>query len=270
MEFYLGDLTVNGQPIDLRKDPHWDGHLNRATFVEPDFQERMNFGFSETNWAGEKIGEIGGRFYSTEPLDPMHGFYADDRVGKLTLDDRLWLSCNLFFAVGAPDARLFHVWFNAREKQADMSQTNEEEGNPINQSLGIEITDNTVVGYYFTAVCAPTQKLHRNSDGPVIRPLRQRQPFSFDYDPKANNGVGRITVTLDGKAHTMDLTPEQRKAGATMDRFGIMNARRGGKYVDVYVDDLTYTARPPPPDAGPARHEQPVVEYPYPPKGRKY
>jgi len=30
-----------------------------------------------------------------------------------------------------------------------------------------------------------------------------------------------------------------------MDRFGIMNARRGGKYVTVYLDDLTYTSEAP-------------------------
>ena len=103
-----------------------------------------------------------------------------------------------------------------------------------------------------------------------IRPLRQRQNFSFNYDPEANNGIGRITVRLDDHEHTMDLTPAQRAAGATMDRFGIMNIRRGGKYVDIYFDDLTYTARPPSDANEKSRHEQSVVQYPYPPKGRKH
>jgi hypothetical protein len=269
MEFYLANLTVNGERIGLASDPQWDGRGNRATFVEPDFHERMNFGYSETNWAGEQIGEIGGRFYSTEPPDPMHGYYADDHVGILTLDDPLSISGTLCFIEGAPDARVFLGWFNAKEKQADMTNTHEQLGHPINQSIGIEFTDNTVVGYYFTGVVAPTQALHSNSAGPVIRPLRKRQPFKFEYDPKANDGVGRITVTLDGQSHTMDLTPEQRQAGAKMDRFGIKNIRRGGKYVDVYFDDLTYTARPPK-DRQRTPHEQSVTKYSYPPKGRRH
>jgi len=61
-EFYLGELVVNGEPIDLRRDPHWEGRGNRVTFIERDFHERQNFGFSETHWAGAAPGEIGGRF----------------------------------------------------------------------------------------------------------------------------------------------------------------------------------------------------------------
>jgi hypothetical protein len=269
MEFYLGDLVVNGQPIDLTRDPHWDGRGNRVTFIEPDFHERMNFGFSETNWAGEKIGEIGGRFYNTEPPDPMHGFYADDRVGKLTLDDPLSMSGTFAFIEGAPDAGLFIGWFNAHEKQADMSQTSEELGNPIPQSIGVEFYDSTRYGYFFNSICAPTVKLATHTEGPVLRPDRKRRQFKFDYDPKANNGVGRFTVQFDGQTQTRDLTPEQRKAGATMDHFGIMNIRRGGKYVDVYFDDLTYTARPLT-DGAPVKHKQGVVKYEYPPKGRRF
>ena len=82
--------------------------------------------------------------------------------------------------------------------------------------------------------------------------------------------MGRITVTLDGQPpFTLDLTPEQRKAGAKFDRFGLMSFRRGGKYGTLYFDDLTYTTR----QAlnGPAvRHVQKITTVPYPPGGRKY
>ena len=39
----------------------------------------------------------------------------------------------------------------------------------------------------------------------------------FNYDPKANDRVGRITLKLDEKEYSLNLTPEQRKAGATFD-----------------------------------------------------
>jgi hypothetical protein len=81
--------------------------------------------------------------------------------------------------------------------------------------------------------------------------------------------VGRCTLTLDGRSFTLDLTPEQRKAGATFDRFGLRNVRGGGKSVEIYFDDLTYTARRGKGDR-PARHKQGVTELEYPAGGRKY
>ncbi len=52
-------------------------------------------------------------------------------------------------------------------------------------------------------------------------------------------------------------------------RFGLMNIRRGGKYVTVYLDDLSYTARHPA-DFRPAQHKQTIVTVLYPENGRKF
>ena len=93
--------------------------------------------------------------------------------------------------------------------------------------------------------------------------------YSFDYDPQANNGVGRITAKLDDEEFMLDLTPDMRKAGATFDRFGLSSARVGGKWVTIYLDDLTYTARRPA-DFKPTKHEQKVTTVEYPPGGRRY
>ncbi|MGE5310958.1 MAG: hypothetical protein ACM3MN_04380, partial [Nitrospirota bacterium] len=109
--FFVSDLTIDGTKVDLRKDPGWDGRDNRVTFVERDFQ-RQDFGYSATNWAGERIGEIGGLFYRTEPVDPIHGYYADD-VGGMTLDDPVKFSGNISFVNGGTDAGMFFGYFNA-------------------------------------------------------------------------------------------------------------------------------------------------------------
>ena len=37
VEMYLGDLTVNGQKIDLSQDPHWEGRNNESRYTEPNF-----------------------------------------------------------------------------------------------------------------------------------------------------------------------------------------------------------------------------------------
>ena len=69
------------------------------------------------------------------------------------------------------------------------------------------------------------------------------QAWSLRYSPRDADGNGRITVTLDGAAQTLDLRPGDRKLGATFDRFGFFNVQSGGHFVYVYVDDVTYTAR---------------------------
>src|SRR2546423_1010063 len=72
IDLYMSDLTVNGHKVDLSKDPGWDGQGNRVQFVEQDFH-RENYGFSETNWAGDQIGEIGGDLGNAETSDPIFG-----------------------------------------------------------------------------------------------------------------------------------------------------------------------------------------------------
>lgn len=110
---------------------------------------------------------------------------------------------------------------------------------------------------------------HPRHPGTVFLPTRVSRTFDFAYDPQANNRVGRITVTLAGEPpFTVDLTPEQHRAGAAFDRFGLMSFRRGGKYSILYFDDRTYTTRRP--DHPPVRHEQKIVKFPYPAGGRKY
>lgn len=263
-ELYVSDLVVNDQKIDLGRDPGWEGKGNRVTFQERDFQ-RQDFGYSQTNWAGERIGEIGGLLYRTEPIDPLHGYYADD-VGKLTLDDPLSFSGNVCFANGGTDAGMFFGYFNSREKMKEIA---DEHGAPLNDSLGIDVDGPTRVGYYFSAACSPKRTVASNKEGPIFLPTGDRHPFRVSYDPKANGGVGRMTVMLDKETFTLDLKPEQRAAGATFDRFGIMNKRVGGKYVTIYFDDMSYTARRPK-GYQPARHEQKTLTVPYPEGGRKH
>jgi len=120
VELYVTDLTVNGHKVDLSKDPGWEGQGNRVQFAEQDFQ-RQDFGYSETNWAGEQIGEIGGIFSSAEPVDPLSGYYADD-IGKLTLDDPISCSGTVCFTADSTDSGLEIGFFNAKEMMAELEK----------------------------------------------------------------------------------------------------------------------------------------------------
>ncbi|MFC2139817.1 hypothetical protein ACFLR4_04065 [Bacteroidota bacterium] len=264
MEFYMSDLVINNKKIDLSQDPKWQGLNNRETFFERDFHSRHNYGYSQTNWAGEVPGEIGGRFWGTEVMDPLHSYYATD-IGELTLEDPMKFSGKITFTEGAVDGRMLIGYFNKKEKLAPVK--GEYKGNPPHQYLGLEIMDKTSKGYNFTAVCSPRQNISFEERGPIIIPDRITRNFTFEYDPEAGE-AGRITVTLDEKTFSADLTPEQRKVGAAFDRFGLLNPRKGGKYVDVYVDDLKYSSRKSKDKV--EWNKQEIINVPYPPWGRLY
>lgn len=264
MSFYISNLTINNKKIDLSQDPYWQGLNNKVTFTERDFHSRHNYGYSQTNWAGERPGEIGGRFWGTEVIDPLQGFYAAE-IGKLTLEDTISFSGKICFTEGAVDGRMLIGYFNKKEKMASVK--GEYQGNPPHQYLGLEIMDQTRVGYNFTAVCSPRQDISTEKRGPIIIPDRIARSFSFKYEPDKGE-FGRITVTLSDDKFSYNLTDEQRRAGSKFDHFGLLNPRKGGKYVDVYIDDLTYSSRIPKKKT--KKYKQEIIKEPYPAGGRKY
>ncbi|WP_428938592.1 hypothetical protein [Fontivita pretiosa] len=264
IEFYVSDLTVNGEKIELSRDPNWQGVGNRVTFIERDFHPGQNYGYSQTNWAGERPGEIGGLFWRNEPIDPYHGFYADD-VGVLTLDDTISFSGMINFVNGGTDASMMFGYFNRQEQLKELSDTS---SRAKTIAMGIRISDHTSIGYSFEPRLS-TARGTAQKDGPQFVPDRRPRRFSFDYDPIGNDGNGRITAKLEDEVMVINLKPEQRRSGARFDRFGLFNVRNGGKYVEVYLDDLTYTARRAK-DQPPNRFQEKIVEIDYPERGRKY
>lgn len=160
-------------------------------------------------------------------------------------------------------------FFNREQRIQTFTDPTPNSAEFINDTLGIEIAGPTRAGFYFIAHCSPKKELASRMNGPLFLPTRERRAFSLKYDPTANNNVGQITITLDQETFALDLTPAQRAAGATFNRFGLMSPRAGGKYATLYLDDLTYTARRPA-DHQPIRHEQKITAVPYPQGGRKY
>src|SRR5205814_3378009 len=241
------------------------GQGNRVQFAEQDFQ-REDFGFSETNWAGDGIGEIGGQFTSTEPQDPIYGYYADD-IGKLTLDDPISFSGNICFVNDSTDAGMQVGYFNSKNITAEL---NPHRGlKTITNSIGILIEGSAHAGKQFHPQVTSSKDAGAAKGGLAFNPTRERHAFKFEYDPKANNNIGKITVTLDDKVAELNLTEQQRKDGANFDHFGVANLRVGGKFVEVYFDDLSYTARRPK-DYKPIFHKQEVTKVPYPERGRAF
>jgi hypothetical protein len=270
VEVYLGELTVNGQKIDLSQDPHWEGRNNESRYTEPNFHGMHSYGWSQMNWAGERPGEIGGLFWRTEPPDPLCSYYGDD-VGELTLDDPISFSGTICFTDGMTDAAAFFGYFNRDNQLAKFTAAHPGASRPGN-TMGITIADSPAVGYYFTPQVTSSDREAVRKACEVFTPdRRRRRRFTYDYDPEGNGGIGRVTVTLDGHAYALDLSPRQRKGGAVFNRFGLANVRNGGHSVEFYLDDLIYTARRAP-GARPKFIPQTTVEvsYPHEQAGRRY
>ena len=227
---YFGDLTLDGKPVDLSKDPGWVGLGNRASYEDRERAGAHDFGFSpKTNFAGGSPGEIGGSLWRSG----KYAYYAD-KVGPLSLDDRLEASGKVILQVGAPDSDMYIGFFNSANKEHPPAAAG--------HFVGVHVGGPTRVGHYFRPVFAGGQGTHgKTEQGPVLTPGKVFD-WSLVYDPAANGGLGEIRVTLGKESVTLPLKRGQKTEGATLDRFGLFTSDIGGQQVKIYLDDLKYTA----------------------------
>lgn len=228
---YFDDLVINGEPQDFSADPHWAESGNRGRFTEEDHVATQNFGFSpETRNAGGKPGEIGGAFWRTQK---DWGYYAD-RLGPLSLEDRIEARGKVVLVAGGPDADMALGFFDSRSIESPPTKGA--------NFLGICVGGPTRYGHMFrpgyTTAKGTIGKVER---GPALKPGRSYD-WSLIYDPAAAGGAGEIRLTLGDESVTLPLKPGRRAEGARFDRFGLFSVYPGGQLVKLYIDDLSYTA----------------------------
>jgi hypothetical protein len=233
MEVYFSDLQIDGQREEPGRDPKWEGHGNRAEFADRTIRPLHHFGYSATTNAGGKKGEVGGVIWR----DEAPAFYAT-AVGRLTLRDELFASGKLAFTAAASDSGVYFGWFDSASKS---NKTAPDHKDPQKNLLCIAVEGPSRVGHYFLPGYRNSIGEGRfASSGPLIRPDGKVHEWSLHYTPGNAETSGRIVVKLDGIEETLQLLPEQEKAGATFDRFGLLNIQTGGHFVELYLDDLTY------------------------------
>jgi hypothetical protein len=244
MSLYFDDVTHDGRTESFSQDPGWTGVNNQFSAPNREWGGAHDFGLSATtSHAGGSPGEVGGLMWRSG----LYAYYAD-RVGPLTLQDRLEASGKMVLNVGPPDSGIYFGWFNSAEKEFAPTQA----GNFV----GIKIGGPTKVGHYFLPAYAtdkttPIERVgvrqHAETvsvdagTGPVVVPQKP-QAWKVVYDPMGNNGQGTIEATLDDKSATFPLKPDDKAKGARLDRFGFFTTHRGGSFVRIYFDDLKYTA----------------------------
>lgn len=228
---FFGDLKYGGQVQDLSKDPGWIGEGNRTKIKDFDLVGAHDYGYSaETSFAGGSPGEVGGSLWRGEPFS----YYAD-RVGPLTLQQKLEASGKVKLVTAGPDSDIFFGWFNSDAKDKG--------GGDARNFVGIHVGGPTRVGHYFIPVLATADaEKVVVKQGPVLKPGKAYD-WSLVYDPAANDGNGEMRVMLGADNVALALRPGQKNQGASLDRFGLFTSTTGGQMVKLYLDDLKYTAR---------------------------
>lgn len=232
LELWIDDLTFNGRHFDFRSDPGWAGEGNVVEIDQTVVRPFHQFGYSASNHAGGDQGELGGIIWR----DEQPGYYGAS-VGELTLDDRLQASGTLALRSAGADSAVYLGWFNSATKRA---ATQPEYERRQSDYLGILLEGPSRAGHYFRPGYGTSQASGANADrGPIVLPDGQVHQWSVDYDPT----TAQITVLLDGQEVVLALPHEHLQQGAVFDRFGLFNMQSGGWHVEVYFDDVTYTAR---------------------------
>ncbi len=230
MTAYFGELVINGKREDLSKDPGWEGKGNRSRYRDFIRYGANDFGYRRTNYAGGAPGELGGRFFSCDPHEHEFKGYYGDRIGRLTLDDKLTASGRFAARHFSVDSSFALGWFNSQEQ-----------GYPIKNFVGVYFDSLTSVGRIIQPLYGTAEGNLRQNGAPSLQftPDGSTYEWTLTYDPADG---GSIMFTLNGKSMTMRLRPGDKAKGTTFDRFGVFNMQwANSKWCEVYLDDLRYT-----------------------------
>ena len=234
LEVYFDDLNVDGMLHDFDVDPDWEGNGNRVKFQDKEIRPYHNFGYSSTCYASDGMGKIGGLIWRIEENDLQNaGYYADD-IGTLTMDDHLEASGTVSMIRAAADSAVLIGWFNSKTHI----------GAPPINFIGVMIEGPSQIGHYFRPIYANSKDANGVSkQGPIISANANRHNWTLEYNPRANSGTGNIILTFDDKTVSLPLKSDAKSDLAVFNRFGLLSYQRGGHYLDIYFDNLTYTAK---------------------------
>lgn len=243
MEFWLDDLVIDGEPEDFTDDPKWEEFQNRRTYEDCLIRPRFDFGFSPTNHAGGKPGEMGGVVFRGDFEYPEEMAHYGDRVESLTLDGPLVAEGKMTLLRGISDSTAIIGWFH--DEKSRVGGTGQ--ATVPQDFLGVMIEGPSSEGFLFR----PAYRFHEGDQfverhGPEIYPDGAQHTWKVEYNPN-QGAAGTITATLGGKSVTTEVIDSHRATGAEFNRFGIVTVQIDGNYQFIYFDDLSYTYKHEPP-----------------------
>lgn len=235
LDFVVRRLVLGGRAQDVDDSvAGWRGSGNRASFRDCLTGQPNSFG-----WTGPRDGRVGGLVARTDEQRPEARASYADRVGRLTLEDRLHAQGTVRLQRANSDSASLLGWFRAKPR----SDGRREEG--ASDFLGVAITGPSRVGQYFDVLLVDRrgETAPAKGTGLVFNPGPRTLRWSLDYAPGPQRG-GILTVRLGDRRVVREVPRGARRTGATFNRFGLRNLQRGGSFQVVYFDDLRYTVAP--------------------------
>ncbi|MFL5819652.1 MAG: hypothetical protein ACJ76S_03085 [Solirubrobacteraceae bacterium] len=237
-------LALDGVPQGSVGNPEvWQGRGNHAAFHDCLTGQPNLFG-----WTGPRDRRLGGLIARTDEDHPHLGAFYADRVGRLSLDDRLHAAGTVRLVRANSDSATLLGWFEAGSAGAGSGEQGPR------GFIGISLTGPSRVGQYFGALVSDRRGENSTDDTPglVLNPGPATYRWSFDYFPQSGES-GVIVLRLGDRRTAWSLPNKVRRAGAVLNHFGMRNLERGGSFQVVYFDDLAYTVGA---DAGEGQQRQ--------------
>lgn len=239
VSFYFDEIEINGEKQDFKNDPRWEGIGNRTTFYTTIVRPWFDFGYSPTNFAGGKTGELGGVIFRGDSRYPTTMGYYGDRVGPLSTKLPLEVNGRISMVRGVTDSGAMLGWFNSKSSM----EIGEGKVMIPKDFMGVMIEAPSRDGFFLRPVYRMHGDTYGVEVGPFIYPDGAQHHWSLTYKPGADAASpGTMTVVLDENQATLEVPAEALAEGATFDRFGIVTTTIDGNMVVVYFDDLAYTA----------------------------
>lgn len=238
IEAYINELVLDGVRQDFSIDPNWIEKSSRVAFTDCEVRPRHRFGFRPSHEAGGlEAGEMGGILWRTESREPeTAGYYADDRIGVLTLTNRLWACGRLSMPRTCVDSGLFLGWFNT-----NTFATASAPGALLpRRFLGAVVESTSDEGQKLNAAWSGALDrfaIARNS--PRLVPPTGPLDWTIEYTPELP--AGNLTVTVGGQKSILTVPRSVRTEGVDFNAFGIGTTRKGGHWVEMFFDDLVYS-----------------------------
>lgn len=225
--------------ITFDSDPSWKG-LNNRIVAEKPRTIVQDFGYSPgTTHTGGQPGEIGGRVARTSQLA-----YYGVKLSPRTLKDKFSASGAFVFTETAGTAGVAVGFFDDRQPETarpvnSLTMNFDTEGSGARLAVRLITAQNESCGKFVT---------HFIPGGFRPTPLKrgQRYEWKLEYDPDGAGGLGQFTYALSGHEPkdpidspiTVALTPGFKEQGTTFNHFGIVNMRKAGNSLAIYLDDL--------------------------------
>ena len=248
MEAYVAGLKIDGQgqistAPSLSEPTGWSGANNLSAYTECVYPNVHNFGYDPgRRAAGGLIWRANGN----------PAWYAD-RIGYadpvaprfLTLQHELYASGSLTPVRGATDSGIFVGWFHSQAATGCGAG-----GGLPEDALGVVTGGQSQYGERiwptFRTRGTKSEKPALDAS-PLLRFNRNAQNWTLHYLPTVEgDGIARsgaITLTYGDRSVQVPITAGKFDGATRFDRFGIHTIDCDGQYQDVYLDDLTYTAR---------------------------